>query len=46
MRRRKGIPAEKKVNITIGEFIAAVRQESMIYPRHRKLRPSSPQDCR
>ena len=33
MRRRKGIPAEKKVNITIGEFIAAVRQESMIYPK-------------
>jgi integrase-like protein len=33
MRRRKGIPAEKKVNITIGEFISAVRQESMIYPK-------------
>jgi hypothetical protein len=29
--RRKGIPSEKKVNVTIGEYIEAVRAKSLIH---------------
>jgi integrase-like protein len=31
--RRRGADPQKKVNVTVGEFLAAVRQESMLYPK-------------
>lgn len=33
MARRRGLPAEKKANVTIGEYLEAVRTRSLIYPR-------------
>jgi hypothetical protein len=31
--RRKGVPGEKKVNVTIGEYLDAVCAKSLIYPK-------------
>ena len=37
LRRHKGIPAtEKKINVTIGEYLSAVREKSLIYPKTLK----------
>ena len=33
MSRRRGDPVEKKVNVTIGEYIEAVSAKSLIYPK-------------
>jgi site-specific recombinase XerD len=33
MNRRRGNPAEKKVNVTIGEYLEAVTAKSLIYPK-------------
>ena len=31
--KRRGLDADKKVNVTVGEFLATVRQQSMLYPK-------------
>ena len=33
LRRRKGLPAEKKVNVTIGEYLDAVKGKSLIHAK-------------
>jgi type II secretory ATPase GspE/PulE/Tfp pilus assembly ATPase PilB-like protein len=33
LRRRQGVPAEKRVNVTIGEYLDAVRAKSLIHAK-------------